>query len=119
MGAGYSKAVTDNQECCIYDADRRKVVQKEDTGADEYVFEARIVYHDCWCVGSVLEYESPSFPGLKIKWVQRARVFGIDLAKELYLLSENVIGGITIKYMLPITMVGRAGISPFGGVKVC
>lgn len=45
--------------------------------------------------------------------------FGMNLAGELYLSSRNVIGGITIKYMFPITMVGRAGILPCGGIKVC
>lgn len=51
MRAGNSKAVTGDKEYCIEDAGRREIVQKEDAGADKDVFEARVVYHDCWCSG--------------------------------------------------------------------
>lgn len=51
MRAGYSKDVTGDEEYCVDNADRCKIVQEDDTGADEDVFEAGVVYHDCWCSG--------------------------------------------------------------------
>lgn len=65
-----------------------------------------------WVVGS---YESPSFQGLRIKWLlsclrRRHEVCGRALS------SRNVIGGIAIEYMSSITKFEQVR-QPLVGVK--